>query len=211
MSIQLDKKTGINLKKGSKISLEKEGIPLQKVCIGLNWGRIRRKGLLSVFGGTSVDLDGSVCLFDGKNNLLDTIYYRQLRSRDKAVIHSGDDLDGDLYGDDGKDNEVIQINLKKLNSEVKNLFFILNSFKKQDFATIPYAKIRIYEGTPQKVKHVLATFNVSADPKYSGYVSMVMAQLTRKPDKRWEFVSIGDPVPERNLAKTIQAIEKRYV
>ena len=114
MSISLNKKTGISLKKGSKISLQKEGKKLEQVCIGLNWGAIEKKGFFSFLAGSeTVDLDGSVTTFDSAKNELETIYYHKLRSKDKSIVHSGDDRSGDVGGDDGKDNEVIQLDLTK--------------------------------------------------------------------------------------------------
>ncbi|MCK5872733.1 MAG: TerD family protein, partial [Methylococcales bacterium] len=34
----------INLKKGQRISLEKDGQGLEKICVGVNWGAIEKKG-----------------------------------------------------------------------------------------------------------------------------------------------------------------------
>ena len=48
MSIELNKKTGINLSKGSRISLEKDGHKLEEVCIGLNWGSIKKPAFFTV-------------------------------------------------------------------------------------------------------------------------------------------------------------------
>lgn len=57
-----------------------------------------------------------------------------------------------MDGDDGLDNEVIQINLGQIPTNIENVVFVLNSFHGHDFATIPFASIRLYEGTPSKSK-----------------------------------------------------------
>ena len=201
--IKLDKKTGINLKKGSSINLEKKGIPLHKICVGLNWGAIRRGALLNaILGSKTVDLDASVSLFAG-NNCVDTVYYQRLVSKEGAIRHSGDDLTGDMDGDDGLDNEVITANLKRLDSRINQIFFYLNSYKQQDFADIPYTKIRIYEGTPKKVSEVLATFNLSSDTSMAGYVSMIMGKLVKQADGSWKFHTIGEAIKAKDIKQTI--------
>ncbi|MFY7787108.1 MAG: TerD family protein [Thermoflexibacteraceae bacterium] len=204
----------INLNKGSRISLEKEGKRLEEVCIGLNWGVIKKKSsFFGLIGGgkEDVDLDGSVSLFNDNKKVIETVSYRKLKSSDGAIIHSGDDRSGDSAGDDGKDNEVIQINLPRINADITQIVFFLNSFKGQDFADIPYSKIRIFEGNKNEVKSVFATFNLSAEPSFAGSVSMIMGKLTKKPNGNWEFIAIGEAVKAANIDETIKVIQQNYL
>ena len=94
----------ISLVKGQKISLEKGGAGLSKVCVGLNWGAIEKKGFFGNKKVVAVDLDASCGMFNGGGELTDIVYFGKLRSEDGSVIHSGDDLTGDVGGDDGLDN-----------------------------------------------------------------------------------------------------------
>lgn len=210
--IKLDKKNGINLKKGSSIKLEKGGIRLQKVCVGLNWGAIREEGFLSsIFGATTtaVDLDGAVAMFSGGRHT-ETVYFRNLFSSDGSISHSGDDLTGDLEGDDGLDNEIITIDLSRIESHVDSLYVVLNSYKGQDFGDIPYSKLRIYEGTPTQVNEVLATFNLSVEDKFKGHVSMIMGKLIRK-GSDWDFTAIGEPIYARYIEDIVDRLASHYV
>jgi len=212
MGIELNKKTGINLSKGSSISLEKDGKKLEEVCIGLNWGAIKKPVFFNIFKETvAVDLDGSVTTFDEEKNQVYTVYYKNLRSKDGAIIHSGDDRDGDIAGDDGYDNEVIQIRLNQVSPKIQNIVFYLNSYNQQDFGDIPYSKIRIFEGSPNRVDSVFATFNLSADDSFKGKVSMVMGKLVRKPNNNWEFVTIGEALPTKKIDDTIPWIRDHYL
>jgi tellurium resistance protein TerZ len=218
MAIELNKKTGISLKKGSSISLEKEGKRLESVCIGLNWGVIERTEKLSFLGfkwedkqTLSVDLDGSASMFDAEKTYIDTVYYRKLRSDDTAIRHSGDDLVGDRNGDDGRDNEVIEIDLSRVNSRVQTIVLYLNSFKGQDFSTIPYAKIRLFEGTRERVDNVIATFNLASEPQFKGFVSMVMGKLVRQPNGNWDCIAVGEPIPTKGIEETILHIRENYL
>ncbi len=209
--IALNKKTGINLKKGTSIKLEKEGKPLQHICIGLNWGAIPRKGILGalISSPIAVDLDGAVSSFED-NRLKETVYFNQLYSRDGAIRHSGDDLTGDLEGDDGLDNEVITIDLSMIEEDVNSLYIFLNSYKGQDFGEIPYSKLRIYEGSPDHVDEVLATFNLSTEEKFSSKVSMIMGKLERKTNG-WDFTTIGEPVKPTKIPEVAWHIKEHYV
>ncbi|MEL7144839.1 MAG: TerD family protein [Bacteroidota bacterium] len=209
--ITLNKKTGINLKKGASIKLEKEGTRLRQICIGLNWGAIQKKGFLWNLTGTqtvSVDLDGAVSLFAG-NQLTETIYYQKLVSYNGAIRHSGDDLTGDLDGDDGLDNEVITIELPQVEPHIDAIYIYLNSYKGQDFGEIPYSKVRIYEGTPDYVNEVLATFNLSVENKFKGYVSMMMGKLTRAAGNKWQFTALGEPLRPRKIPQIETYLRQR--
>lgn len=200
----------INLAKGQKINLKKDsGEMLDKVCIGLNWGAIDKK---QFFGNkkVSVDLDGSCAIFGVDNDLLDLVYYGNVQSRDCAVTHSGDDLTGDTDGNDNLDNEVISIDLSSLTPAAEQLVFILNSYKHQDFADIPFATIRIFEGTPEVVNSVFANFDVSSEPKFSGFTSMIMGRFYKR-DGQWKFAAIGEATKDRELQSTVNTVIKSYL
>ncbi|MEA3227776.1 MAG: TerD family protein [Campylobacterota bacterium] len=199
----------VNLSKGQKISLKKSnGSDLTSFCVGANWGAIDKKGF---FGGTSkqaVDLDLSVGMFDANKNTADVIYFGKLEA--SGVRHSGDDTTGDVDGDDGLDNEVVQINLSQIPANVDQLVFILNSFQGQDFATIPFASIRLYEGTPSSVNDVVATYNIASDAQFAGSVSMVLGKLYRR-NGEWKFSAIGEPTKDAKLEQTIQTVQQKYL
>ncbi|WP_298511218.1 TerD family protein [uncultured Kordia sp.] len=200
----------INLAKGQKIDLRKSsGEKLTSFCVGVNWGMIIKKGFLST-KKVAVDLDASCALFDANNNLLEKVYFGRLQSDDRSIIHSGDDLTGDEDGDDGLDNEIISVNLSKVAINVDKIVFFLNSFQQQDFASVPFAAIRLYEGTPEHVQNVVATYDIATDSSFRGYVSMVMGKLYKR-NGEWKFNAIGDPTRDRNLEETISTIIKKYI
>lgn len=209
--MDLTKKTGINLTKGSKISLEKNGTNLTEITIGLNWGAIKTPGFLGIFSSTeSVDLDGTIAMFDAQGQWIDTVYYKKLVSSDKAVRHSGDDRSGDTGNPDEFDNETIYIELNKVNPKVDSIFIFLNSYKKQDFDTIPYSKIKIYEGNPNTVKSIFATFNLSKEEDFKGKISMIMGKVERQ-NTGWQFKTIGDALDAKNIDQTIDTILEKYL
>ena len=202
----------INLQKGQRINLAKEnGSQLLNVCVGINWGAIEKKGLFG-FGKTkeAVDLDGSCALFTEDKKHIDTVYYGSLRSKDSAIKHSGDDLTGDLNGDDGLDNEVITVDFSKINPSVSYVAFVLNSFRGHDFGTIPFASIRIYEGTPKRVTEVFAKYEIAQNSAFSGHTALVMGVFYKK-NGEWKFNAIGEPTKDKKLEESINTVKNSFL
>lgn len=217
----------INLTKGQKIDLRKEsGATLTNFCVGVNWGAIETKAFFGLSKNKKdVDLDLSCILIDDNNKLCDHIFsplYNieilqkfglpkgKLTSADGALRHTGDDLAGDSGGDDGLDNEIITVDLSKINPSVSKIFFFLNNVGAEDFSQIPYAKIRMYEGTPKHVKEVFASYNVSAEPSYAGKKAIIMGKLYKR-NNEWKFDAIGDPTNDQFLGQTIHNIVQSYL
>jgi len=199
----------ISLVKGQRISLEKDaGEQIYQVCVGVNWGAMDKKGFFGSMKKVAVDLDASCATFDSNNNPLDVVCFSQLSAQ--GIQHSGDDLTGDMDGDDGLDNEIIIVNLSNVQANVDQIVFVLNSYQGQDFKDIPFASIRLYEGTPTRVDHIYATYDISNDNKFHGSVSMVMGKFYKK-DGKWKFFAIGDAIKDRDLAETVKTVQNRYL
>jgi tellurium resistance protein TerZ len=222
----------ISLVKGQKIDLTKSsGEKLTKFCVGVNWGSIVTEQR-SMFGGVKrivhdVDLDLSCVLTDASGSMVDHIYspdyngYLQrnnlplgkLTTRDGALQHSGDDRKGDTDGDDGLDNEIITVDLSLVAHNVDKIFFFLNIYLNQgqsfDFSNVPYAKIRMYEGTSTRVQTVFADYDIATDANFAGKGALVLGKLYRR-NNDWKFDAIGDPTDDKLFLQTIQTILARY-
>ncbi len=187
----------INLQKGQRIDLRKaSGATLNDFCVGVNWGGIESKGFLGLTKKIqSVDLDLSAVLLDTQGNACDHIYsplYRpdvlgkfglppgKLNAANGALNHTGDDLAGDSGGDDGLDNEVITVNLSQVPAIVDQALIFVNHCDHKDFSTIPYAKIRRFEGAPAKAKELFALYNVAAEPQSKRKRAPIPGLLYRK-------------------------------
>lgn len=225
----------IRLEKGQKINLEKNnGARLSSFCVGCNWGAISweepdKSFLGKILSKTNkvthdVDLDLSCIMVDAEGRAVDHIYsplYRKefldqfemppgkLSSEDGALHHSGDDTKGDVDGDDGLDNEIITVDLNKVSDNVHQIFFFLNNCGPEDFSMIPYASIRMYEGTPERVNEVFAQYDVAAQQQYKGSTALIMGKLYRR-NGTWKFAAIGDAYPDPNLVATIARILQNY-
>lgn len=217
----------IRLEKGQRINLEKgSGAKLTNFCVGCNWGAIIKKafwGLSSTV--VDVDLDLSCLLFDANGQVVDHIWsplYNlspvglpkgKLDTSDRALHHTGDDLTGDQNGDDGLDNEIITVDLTRVNSNVNSIVFFLNIYNNEDyqgdFSGIPYASIRMYEGTATKVKEVFAQYDVATKTECIGKRALVMGKLYRR-NGEWKFAAIGDAFEDRSIVNTIARVAKFY-
>jgi len=171
----------VSLSKGQGISLTKAASSLSVIAMGLGWDVAKKKGFFGgVKDGEPVDLDASCLMFDSRGTLVDTIWFRQLKSRDGSVIHTGDNRTGDGDGDD----EVIHVRLNDVPAAVTTLVFTVNSFTGQNFSTIENAFCRVVNMANNSE---LARFNLTGS---GSHTAQVMSKLVRK-DGGWDFVAIG--------------------
>jgi len=194
----------INLVKGQKINLKKDnGAALTKFCAGANWGVLPN--------GNSVDLDLYVATFDSNKNSIDVIGWgERWSSSTGALKHSGDDTVGDEGGDDGLDNEVVTVDLTKLQPNVDKIAVFLTSFRGQDFAIIPHASVRIYEGTAERVTNVIAKYDIGKDSSFAGHVVMVLG-VFYKHNGEWKFNAVGTPTRDRTYRDAVNTIKSRML
>lgn len=185
---------GVNLQKGQRISLNKEaGGALSRVTMGLGWD-VAKGGFLG-FGGGRVDLDASCILFDAAGRRVDVVWFRQLKSRDGSVRHSGDNLTG---GGDG-DDERIGVTLDAVPATVTSLVFTVNSFSGQDFSRIGNAFCRLVDDASGAE---IARFNLSAQGTHT---AQIMAKLYRH-DGEWKLHAIGENANGRTFDALIPLI-----
>lgn len=173
----------VNLQKGQKISLSKEGGgELTSVVMGLGWDAMAKKGLFGFGGGSQeIDLDASCLLFDESRNLLDSVWFRQLRSRDGSIQHTGDNRTGDGDGDD----EQIIVNLSSVPANAKSLIFTVNSFTGQNFSQVKNAYCRLVNKTTGKE---IARYDLSVQGTHS---AQIMAKVYRH-NGEWKMHAIGE-------------------
>jgi tellurium resistance protein TerZ len=173
----------VNLQKGQKISLEKEaGGALNRVTMGLGWDAIKTKGFLGFGSKTeSVDLDASCVLFDESNRPLDVVWFRQLKSRDGSIVHTGDNRTGAGEGDD----EQIIVDLSRVPPDVKSLVFTVNSFTGQNFSQVQNAYCRIVNDANQKE---VARYDLSVQGMHT---AQIMAKVYRH-NGEWKMHAIGE-------------------
>ncbi len=186
----------INLQKGQRISLEKEaGGSLSKVVMGLGWDAVKKKGFFGGLKQQNIDLDASALLFDANKNLVDQVWFRQLKSKCGSLIHTGDNRTGEGEGDD----EQIICHLDKVPPSVSMLVFVVNSFTGENFSQIENAFCRIVNGNNNQE---IARYELSCQGNHS---AQVMAKVYRH-DAEWKMHAIGENCSGRTFHDLLPAI-----
>lgn len=174
------------LTKGENISLTKG---IQNVKVGLSWD--------TATDGEDVDLDVMAIELTDKagkavsdNHL---VFYNSVvktaeglpTDPEHAVIHSGDNRTGDGDGDD----EVISVNLSKLDPKVGAILFVVNIYqgkeKGQNFGQVRNPKARLYcDGSDT------AELVYELDEDFSTEICVEFCMLY-KHSGEWKFKAVG--------------------
>lgn len=188
----------INLEKGQKISLSKEaGCELRRIVMGLGWDARKKKGFLGLGGSDQeIDLDASCVMFDTEKQVVDVVWFRQLKSKDGSITHTGDNRTGAGDGDD----EQIIVELGSVPTNVVSLVFVVNSFTGQSFEQIENSFCRIVNGANQAE---LARYNLSCN---GSHTAMVMAKVYRH-NGEWKMHALGESARGRTFAELMPKIQ----
>ena len=186
----------INLTKGQSIVLSKSEYDLSRLTMALGWDVAQaKKGLFGRSSGANFDLD-SYALLLGENGKLnnykeDVIYYSNLESKDKTVVHSGDNLTGAGDGDD----EQILVKLNSLSARYDKIILGVNIYngkeRKQHFGLVENAFVRAVDAAGKEI----ARYRLSNDPSYEGKLNMLMGEVYREGGE-WKFKAVGNPLAE---------------
>lgn len=182
----------VKLAKGQKVSLSKDlngGNALAVIKMGLGWDT----------GSETIDLDASCALYDAQKNQLDTVWFRQLKSKCGSFQHSGDNLTGAGDGDD----EVISVDLNKVPANVQHIVFAVTSYRGQKFTAVQNAFVRICNGAGGAE---LCRYELSAKTPNT---AMIMARLYRH-NGEWKFAALGEPADGRTVGDLAAAITRLF-
>ncbi|SDU55212.1 Stress response protein SCP2 [Gordonia westfalica] len=191
--ISLSKDRPVSLTKGQKVTLRKEGgVKLTDIRMGLGWDPVR-----GGFGrGGSIDLDASVLMFSG-GKCVETVYYGHLNSKDRSILHSGDNLTGEGEGDD----EVIRVALQSVPARVDALMFIVTSYRGHTFEKIENAYCRLVDETTSAE---LARYTLKGGMPFT---AVAMAVIGRDGDE-WKLRAIGEGFDAKTPKKALAHVGK---
>lgn len=167
----------INLQKG-----QRENINAPKFTVGLGWDTNNTST------GGAFDLDASLFLLSENKKLISDnhfIFYNNLESPDKSVIHSGDNLTGDGDGDD----EQIKIDLTKIDPAVKEITVVVTiheaDARRQNFGQVRNSFIRIFntETNEEILKYEL-------DEDFSIETAVEFGRIYNR-NGEWKFEAVG--------------------
>jgi len=174
----------ISLVKGQKVSLDNS---MKLALVGLGWDTNRYDG------GYDFDLDASAFLLGDNGKLQrdeDFIFYNNLESRNKAVVHTGDNLTGDGDGDD----EVIMIDFTKIPDDVKKIAICVTihdaAARGQNFGQVSNAYIRIVKMADEFDTVGEPVLKFDLEEEFSIETALVVAEIYLK-NGEWKFSAVA--------------------
>jgi tellurium resistance protein TerZ len=170
----------------NKINLAKKDGGLQRITIGLTWDPVetetKSNGIFGMFKNTSkknVDLDLS-CIIYEDDQQPSAVYFGRPKAFGDAISLFSNSLR--CEGDSG--NEMITVDLIRLPDNVKQLVFVITSFRGQSFKKIQkaYCHIRDENGA------LLANFDMAGGSDKTGFIIGVVTHT----GYAWELEVVGD-------------------
>ena len=172
----------INLVKGQRAE-----VGLRKVNVGLGWDPSQ--------SGQTADLDLSAFGLSGSGKLVEEqffVFFQNQASPDQAIVSSGDDRSGG--NSDGGDDEVITVDLAKLDPRVEQIIFTATIYdsrtKKQNFGQVKNAYIRICDTA---TKEEICKYELCED--FSIEMAVEFGRLYKRNDV-WKFEAMGNGFAE---------------
>lgn len=172
---------GVVLAKGQKVSLSKMSANLDLIEVGLGWDTATNSAI-------PYDLDAEAFMLGENGKVIGDdwfIFYNQPMSPDGSCKHSGDNKDGSGVGDD----EVIQLQLSRVNPQVAKIAFVISINEAQarghNFGGVQNAYVRVVDKGSGKE---LIKFNLT--DYFKEVTSMTVGELYLKGGE-WRFNAVG--------------------
>jgi tellurium resistance protein TerD len=167
----------INLQKG-----QREAISSQKFTIGLGWDTNNTSS------GVSFDLDASVFILGENGKLLSDshfVFYNNLKSPNDAVIHTGDNIDGDGDGDD----EQVNVDLSKIDTNAIEICVVVTIHdaenRKQNFGQVRNSFVRIFDSNSNT-----EILKYELDEDFSIETAVEFGRIYKR-NNEWKFEAVG--------------------
>lgn len=119
-----------------------------QIIIGVNWGAIHEKGWFESTQLVGVDLDMCCFLIDVNKTTKKILNWENTSSIWSSI--SSDDMQGDMEGNDQKDNEWLTINLNQINPNCE-IHVTISNYSEKSMQKLSHFDYRIYSGRPNEV------------------------------------------------------------
>lgn len=171
----------IQIQKRIPVSLDKVDGGPKKIVAGLGWDT-------AVINGHPVDLDVSLFMMGADGKLIADeflVFYNNPSSADGAAFYPGDSRAGDGDGDD----EIIQIDLSKIDDRVEFLYFAVTIDQAEErghhFGHVTNAYINIRNAVNSSV---MCEYRLNE--KFIREDSLIIATITRN-NGAWDLEAVG--------------------
>jgi tellurium resistance protein TerZ len=186
------------MRKGGRVRLADYVVPgawpPPCLTVGLAW---------DVTNGVNIDLDASVIVLSAELKQLDIIFFGKLKSSDGAIVHGGDEREGDEKGDD----ERVHIDLAKVHPQAAYLCICINSYSGQELDDVKAAQCRLHLPNEQN----LALFKLSNAAFLDGYVALCVGFLYRDATAgphSWNFGIMAEAAQGRTAHDNVDEFQR---
>lgn len=181
---------GISLDKGDTVAVASvQGEAVKYFHVGLGW---------DIHEDEDADLDAYILELDEENRLIEKIYFGNLKSKDGAIVHQGDNLTGAGEGDD----EVINIDLDKLNPRAKRLVVAVTIYRaNMTFDKVDNAFVRLvnaYDET-EFIRYDLTN-------ETGKNFTMHVGDIIKKEDNNWDFTAVGQASKHTSISEFCDSV-----
>ena len=165
------------MRKGCAVRLgDYQPVP-DRVTFGLAW---------DITNGRNIDLDASAICLDSSFKVVDIVSYRKLKSTDLAIVHGGDEREGDEIGDDEK----IYLYLKRLNRSISYVGFVINSYSGEELDDVSKASCRLFNTT---TKVEIAKYSLTNNRSLDKRTGLIMSVLYLDENGSWCMRAVSEP------------------
>lgn len=195
---------GVNLTKGSKISLLKQAeadgrkIEFKKLAVGLGWDEIS--------GANNLDLDAWAFIANEQVRQK-MIYFGHKTFKGNIIVHAGDNLTGAGDGDD----EVIKINLAEMPDEIDRIILGVTIYsantRHQSFRNVSNGFIRVFDS---KSNYEICKYSEELNTKYSQFTTLIFGELVRE-NGDWTFRAIGNGLTTNKISEVKNILLDEYL
>lgn len=184
------------------------GLRLEALHYGLNFKATEATlpGLMNKIRKNQgeMDLDISCMLYDAKSNLLDTVWFKELRDSSETVRHQGDSLNGKDRGKQAEyegsvDPEQIVIRLASVPSHVAHIALVLSSYYGQPIRSIEAGSLHLSDDEGN------VAFNVDLTTLPPDCNALWVAHLRREIDD-WHLTVQNLPTDSNNIPQMAKFI-----
>ncbi|KAL4453632.1 hypothetical protein ABPG74_009528 [Tetrahymena malaccensis] len=178
-----------NLKKEDVLIIP-DNIADNEIFVGLGWD-------------TRCDIDSSILTFDKEGNIIENIYFGNLKSKNQSIIHHGDNLTGVGEGDD----EVISIYLKNVDQRVETIWSCITIFTSgKSFSDVSGAFCRLVD---KKSKKEFCRYNISnKSSMHSAHNGCVLVCIKRYKNNCWAIQPKGFLM--KGTSRSSEVVSKVY-
>ena len=189
----------IELQRGDEMALTRDdGTSLGKLTMGVGWDKKPGAGALSGSNTPDVDLDASAIQYAG-DQLFDLAFFNHLETRDRAVVHLGDNISGRGDGDD----EQITIDLAEVYPRVDTMLFLVSSYQGHSLEWVRNAYCRLADEQGEEI----ARFTLTEGVPRTGFM---LATMFRDPDNTdgWRLRAIGQGIAVTVPTESLDVLQR---